>query len=58
MANRPASVTVAEIRRTVQGALAAGFAVGRIEVDHITGRVILFPAGEADSVNPNPWDAK
>lgn len=58
MANRPDSVTVTEIKRTVQGALAAGFAVGRIEVDHASGKVTLFPAGEADGASPNPWDAK
>lgn len=58
MGNRPASVTVSEIKRTIAGAVAAGFAVGRIEVDHATGKVILFPAGEADSAEPNEWDAK
>lgn len=58
MANRPASVTVTEIKRTVQGALAAGFVVGRIEVDHATGKVVLFPAGAMDNGTPNPWDAK
>lgn len=58
MANRPASVTVTEIKRTVQGALAAGFAVGRIEVDHATGKVVLFPVGGVEASTPNPWDTK
>jgi hypothetical protein len=58
MANRPATITVTVIKRTVQGAIAAGFAVGRIEVDHVTGKVILFPAGATEDNTPNPWDAK
>jgi len=58
MANRPATITVTEIKRSVQGAIAAGFAVGRIEVDHVAGKVILFPAGATEHNAPNPWDAK
>jgi len=58
MANRPATITVTEIKRSVQGAIAAGFAVGRIEVDHVAGKVILFPAGVNEINTPNPWDAK
>jgi len=58
MANRAATITVTEIKRSVQGAIAAGFAVGRIEVDHVAGKVILFAAGATEHNAPNPWDAK
>ena len=58
MANRPATVTVTEIKRTVQGAIAAGFVVGRIEVDHVAGKVNLFLAGAPDQNTANPWDTK
>ncbi len=55
MANRPATVTVTEIKRTLQGALAAGFAVGRVEVDHVAGKVVIFPLGAASGLNgPDP----
>ncbi|WP_017998079.1 hypothetical protein [Paracoccus sp. N5] len=56
MANRPATVTESEIKRSVKGAMAAGFAVGRIEVDHATGKVIIYPMGAAPAagVGPDP----
>ncbi|WGR55290.1 MULTISPECIES: hypothetical protein [Paracoccus] len=56
MGNRPATVTAAEITRSVKGAMAAGFAVGRIEVDHMAGKVIIFPMGVSShgEVGPDP----
>jgi hypothetical protein len=56
MANRPATVTETEIRRSVKGALNGGIAIGRIEVDHSTGKVSIFPMGAAPSagVGPDP----
>lgn len=56
MANRPATVTETEIKRSVKGALAAGFTVGRIEVDHLTGKVSIYPAGDSASGGENPCD--
>lgn len=56
MANRPARVTEVEVKRTVKGAMAAGIPVGRIEVDHASGKVTIFPLGaEPDAgIGPNP----
>lgn len=45
MAARPALVSQAEIKRTLQAALSAGLRIGRVEVDHATGRVVVFPEG-------------
>lgn len=56
MANRPATVTETEIKRSVKGALAAGFTVGRIEVDHVSGKVVIFPAGAVADGGENPCD--
>ena len=58
MANRAATITATEIKRTLQATIAAGIPVGRIEVDHATGKVTVFPAGSSDMVAPNPWDPK
>ncbi|WP_126974663.1 hypothetical protein [Frigidibacter oleivorans] len=54
MANRPATVTETEIKRTVRGAMAAGFAVGRIEVDHARGTVTILPLGAAPAAGTGP----
>lgn len=57
MANRPATVTETEIKRTVKGALAGGMAVGLIRVDHRKGTVTIYPVGAAaDADGPNPCD--
>ena len=56
MANRPAQVTQTEISRTVKGAVGAGVIVGRIEVDHRTGKVIVWPAELASPEGDNPCD--
>ncbi|WP_306111575.1 MULTISPECIES: hypothetical protein [unclassified Roseovarius] len=55
MAARPALVSQAEIKRTLQAALSAGMRIGRVEVDHATGRVVVFPEGAAAQVaGPDP----
>lgn len=55
MANRPALVSQTEVKRTVSGALAAGLRVGRVEVDHRSGKVTVYSEGvEERSLGPNP----
>ncbi|WP_372615335.1 hypothetical protein [Aquicoccus sp.] len=54
--NRPSTVKQADITRAVKGAVKAGFAVGRIEVDHVKGRVIIHLEGAGGQVKPNEWD--
>lgn len=54
--NRPATVKQADITRAVKGAVKAGFAVGRIEVDQITGKVTIYPEGAGGQDKPNEWD--
>mgnify|MGYP003610546521 CR=1 FL=1 len=55
MANRPALVTEAEVKRTVSGALKAGLQVRRVSVDHRTGNVTVYSEGvEDDQWGPNP----
>lgn len=56
MSNRPAKITQTEISRTLKGAADAGVVVGRIEVDHRTGKVIVWPAGSVQSDGANPCD--
>lgn len=55
MPYRPAIVTQTEIKRTMQAALSAGLRIGRVEVDHVTGRVIVIPEGvAAQPAGPDP----
>lgn len=58
MANRPALVSQTEVKRTVAGALDAGLRIGRIEVCHRTGKVVIYTDITApnDASTPNPWD--
>ena len=55
MANTRATVKPIDVTRAVTGAVAAGLEVVRIEVDHRTGKIVIFFDG-ADSIAPNPWD--
>ncbi|WP_299837512.1 hypothetical protein [uncultured Jannaschia sp.] len=48
MAGRSAIITQAEIARTVKAVAAAGVIVGRIEVDHRNGKVMVWPVGTPD----------
>ena len=55
MPSRPAQVTQAEIKRTLQAALSVGLRIGRVEVDHATGRVVVFPEDAAAlAAGPDP----
>ena len=55
MANRPALVSQTEVKRTVSGVLAAGLLVGRVEVDHRTGKVTVYSEGVEERLcGPNP----
>lgn len=56
MPARPASVTQAEVTRAVKAVAAAGVAVGRVEIDPRTGRVVVYAAGASPDGAPNPWD--
>ncbi|MFT3972016.1 MAG: hypothetical protein QM699_00620 [Amaricoccus sp.] len=56
MAARPALVSQQEVKRTVSGALAAGLRIGRIEVDHRTGKVTIFAEGADETSSTNPCD--
>ncbi len=54
--NRPATVKQIDITRAVKGAVNAGFAVGKIEIDQITGKVTIYPEGYTGQAAPNEWD--
>jgi hypothetical protein len=56
MANRPAIVTKTEVARSIAAAIAAGLKIGRIEVDHRAGKVVIFAQGQDDAVSRNPCD--
>ena len=53
MTNRPATFKQVDVTRAVKGAVAAGLAVARVEVDR-TGKIVIFSAGSGadDAVNP------
>lgn len=55
MANTRATVKQIDVTRAVKGAVAAGLAVARIEVDHRTGKTVIFCDGAAPNAT-NPWD--
>ncbi|WP_297778971.1 hypothetical protein [uncultured Roseovarius sp.] len=53
--NRPATVKQIDITRAVKGAVNAGFAVGKIEIDQIRGKVTIYPEGAAaQAAGPDP----
>lgn len=54
--NRPATVKQIDITRAVKGAVNAGFAVGKIEIDQIAGKVTIYPEGFTGQGAPNEWD--
>lgn len=56
MANCPAVVTKVEVARSIAAAISAGLKIGRVEVDHRTGRVVIVPEGRADESGGNPCD--
>ena len=56
MPNRPATITQAEIARSVRAAQALGREVAGYEVDHSAGKVRVFFQSDmlAPSAGPNP----
>lgn len=56
MANRSAIVTKVEVARSISAAIAAGLKIGRVEVDHRTGRVVIVLDGGTDDSRDNPCD--
>lgn len=52
---RTAAVKQNDITRAIKGAQAAGLDVGRVEVDPITGKIVVHFKGASDET-PNPWD--
>lgn len=56
MANRAAIVTKVEVARSIAAALAAGLKIGRIEVDHRAGLVVIIPEDCASESSVNPCD--
>jgi len=46
----------AEIKRTVAAAIEGGLRIGKIEVDHRTGKVAIFPEGIDPEATANPCD--
>ncbi len=55
MPNTRAPVKQIDVTRAVKGAVAAGLAVARVEVDQRTGKIVIFSDG-SDGSAPNPWD--
>ena len=56
MPNARATVQQIDVTRAVKGAVAAGLAVGRVEVDQRTGKIVIFPEKAGESGDKNPWD--
>lgn len=56
MANRPAVVTKTEVARSIAAAMSAGLKIGRIEVNHREGKVVIYPAGMDEGALVNPCD--
>lgn len=55
MTRRAASFRQDDIKRAVAGAQAAGLDVARIEVDPVSGKVVIYATGAAGA-SGNPWD--
>ena len=55
MANRPALITQAELKRSIEGVKLAGLRIGRVEIDHRTGKVVIVTEGADDALR-NPCD--
>ena len=56
MPNARATVKQIDVTRAVKGAVAAGLAVGRVEVDQRTGKIVIFSEGGQGGSTGNEWD--
>lgn len=57
MAYRSALVSQAEIKRTVAAVIENGVLPGRIEVDHRTGKVTIYPqSAERRDADKTGWE--
>ncbi|MBC7131701.1 MAG: hypothetical protein H5U16_01170 [Roseovarius sp.] len=56
MSNTRATVKQIDVTRAVKGAVAAGLAVGRIEVDQRTGKIVIFSECGPGANTGNEWD--
>lgn len=56
MPNTRATVKQIDVTRAVKGAVAAGLAVARVEVDQRTGKIVIFPEGGQGGNTGNEWD--
>ena len=48
--------TVPRYSRSISAAISAGLKIGRIEIDHREGKVVIIPEGMDDSAQINPCD--
>jgi hypothetical protein len=56
MPNTRATVKQIDVTRAVRGAVAAGLAVGRVEVDQRTGKIVIFFDAANGANIGNEWD--
>ena len=45
-----------DVTKAIKGAVNAGFAVARVEIDNKTGKIIVFTGGPNDKGQANEWD--
>lgn len=50
----PARFTKADLKRAVSGVVAAGVAIGRIEIDG-NGKIVILPANTNTRAGDNEW---
>jgi len=56
MPNTRATVKQIDVKRAVKGAVAAGLAVARVEVDQRTGKIVIFSERGQGGITGNEWD--
>lgn len=57
MTVRAATFKQDDVKRACKGVVAAGLAVGRVEIDR-EGKIVITMAAALTNETPNPWDAK
>lgn len=50
----PARFTQSDVKRAASGAVAAGLAIGRIEIDP-NGKITIIPAAATEKSDSNEW---